>query len=159
MDIDWKHLAKTDGYKSLKAAYIKSVMDAEKSRARGHRPMRDKAEFLELFNWVIARAKHYAHHTSKPIDTVLTEWESKRDYWWLNYYQDCRQPKFHSNSKKPISMGGMRKLITLDGFYRNDKKAKARRIVDCISREQKKNSSKVKQRWSMDRKARYKRHR
>ena len=54
LKIDWKHLATTPGYKSLKAAYIKDVEKSERYRHKhGCAPMRDKAEFLEHFNWVI----------------------------------------------------------------------------------------------------------
>ena len=103
--IDWKHLATTTGYKSLKVAYVNDVQKAAKQK----HPMRRKSEFLHKFQWVINRAKHYAHNTGKSIDIILNEWEEKRDYWWLNYYQDCRQPKFHSNSKKPMGINGIRK--------------------------------------------------
>lgn len=100
MKIDWKHLATTTGYKSLKKAYIHDVKDAAKQK----HPMRRKAEFIRHFQWVIGRASHYAHHTGKSIEYVLDGWEFKRDYWWLNYYQDCKQPKFHSKSLKTPAM-------------------------------------------------------
>lgn len=94
MPIDWKHLATTTGYKSLKAAYIR---DVQGSRRQKH-PLRRKAEFLRKFQWVISRAKHYAYHTGESIESILNSWEEKRNYWWLNYYQECNQPKFHSYS-------------------------------------------------------------
>lgn len=100
--INWKHLATTKGYKSLKAAYIHDVRDAVARKQKFGRAMRDKAEFLKLFNWVINRAKHYSHHTGKPIDIILNEWEEKRTYWWLNFYQDCRQPKFRIKLKDKV---------------------------------------------------------
>jgi hypothetical protein len=99
MKINWKHLATTPGYKSLKAAYIKDVQHAERYRSRfGRKPMREKEEFLQKFKWVIGRATHYAHRTNRSVEDVLWSWESDRDHWWLNYYQDCRQPK-----KKSVS--------------------------------------------------------
>lgn len=52
MKIDWKHLASTPGYISLKKAYIYDVVEANQQRQRGYKPMRDKAEFLKHFNWV-----------------------------------------------------------------------------------------------------------
>jgi len=97
MRIDWKYLATTDGYKSLKAAYVRDVQKSAKFK----RPMRDKVEFLTQFRWVIGRAKHYAHHTGRSMESILNEWEENRAYWWLNYYQDCRQPKFHSGARLP----------------------------------------------------------
>lgn len=95
MKIDWKHLATMPGYRSLKAAYIRDVQTATRSA----RPMRDKAEFLHKFIWVISRAKHYAQHFQVPIENVLDNWELNRDYWWLNYYQEARQPKFYTNDR------------------------------------------------------------
>lgn len=82
MKIDWKKLAKTEGYKSLKAAYIKSV------KREG-----SKGRFLRKFYWVVNRAKNYSHSTKIPVDVVLTEWEKNRSYGWLNYYSNPQQPR------------------------------------------------------------------
>ena len=95
-DINWKHVAKSPGYKSLKAAYIRDVKNSTESKRRS---MRDKAEFLRKFQWVIARATHYAYKHNVRIEVILNEWEAARNYWWLNYYQDCMQPKI----RKPIT--------------------------------------------------------
>ncbi len=89
MYINWKYLATTPGYRSLKAAYIHDV----KKSAKSDRPLRGKIEFLKLFNWVICRAKHYSYRMQIPIEQVLNNWEKDRTYWWLNYYQDARQSK------------------------------------------------------------------
>jgi len=97
---NWKEIHKCSGYRSLKAEYIRNVQNAEARRRRGHRPMRDKAEYLKHFNWIIGRAKHYAHETGLPITWILNLWESKRKYCWLNFYQNNCQPKFHSKSIK-----------------------------------------------------------
>lgn len=90
MKIDWKVVASSPGYKSLKASYVRDL-------TRGNR---SKQELLRKFRWVIDRAKHYAHHKGTFLQDVLNHWESKRDYWWLNYYQESNQPKFHSGSIK-----------------------------------------------------------
>jgi hypothetical protein len=81
----------------LKAAYVRDVQKAAESKWT---PMRKKAEFLHLFKWVLGRAQHYAHKTGIPMACILYNWERKRDYWWLNYYQDSQQPRFHSKSLK-----------------------------------------------------------
>lgn len=94
MNINWKQLATTPGYKSLKAAYIKDVQDIQRHKY----PMRKKEELLAKFNWVIGRAMYYAHRNGRPIGNILWSWESDRNYWWLNYYQDSNQPK-----KKSVS--------------------------------------------------------
>ena len=99
MNIDWKKVAASPGYKSLKAAYIHDVQESERYRARlGRKPMREKEEFLRKFKWVIGRAMYYAHKYNRPIEAILWSWESDRNYWWLNYYQEGRQPK-----KKSVS--------------------------------------------------------
>lgn len=92
-NINWKHVAKSPGYKSLKAAYIHDVERA----GRDKRPMRRKEEFLRKFNWVIGRATHYAYYSGVRIEVILNEWEANRNYWWLNYYQDCNQPKLRKS--------------------------------------------------------------
>ena len=121
MQIDWKYLATTKGYQSLKAAYISDVQEATKDS----HPMRKKEELLRHFQWVINRAKHYAHHTGEPMQVILKRWEEKRSYWWLNYYQDCSQPKFTSKSIKQMSVNGIRKQYRNNFFYsKGDSKKK-----------------------------------
>ena len=148
MKIDWKHLATTSGYKSLKATYVRDVRYASRQK----RPMRDKAEYLRQFQWVINRAKHYANHTGKSIETILNEWEAKRDYGWLNYYQDGRQPKFHSGGKKNMGIRGIRKYYKK--VYSHDPTRIRERIQSFLIYESKGKPKKEKPRWSMPRKKR-----
>lgn len=145
MDINWKHLATTPGYKSLKEAYASDI----KKNWRG------KQESLRKFQWVLCRAKHYAHHTGRTIEEILNEWESKRDYWWLNYYQDSNQPKFHSNSKKPMAYRGLRNYYKKNIFYRNLPIKAGKRAMDELHRDA--STNKQKSRWTMKRKKREKR--
>jgi len=99
MRIDWKSLAKSEGYRSLKAALIKDVTKA----SRQQRPMRKKAEFYKLFRWVIARAKHYAFRKGVPIEVVLDGWESTRNRsWWLSHYGEHHQPKLPSGRPRNV---------------------------------------------------------
>jgi len=140
MKIDWKHLATTPGYMSLKEAYITDV----------RKKNRTKAESIRKFQWVINRAKHYASHTGKTIEVILNEWEEKRTYWWLNYYQNCAQPKFHSNSNKPQGINGIRKHYKSCNYYANDPVKFRERMKDFIKKE----SAKAKPRWTMARKKR-----
>lgn len=147
MKIDWKHLATTPGYRSLKAAYTRDVQESEADRVRFKRkPMREKPEFLKLFNWVICRAKHYAIKQDRPIEEVLNEWEEKRDYWWLNYYQSSRQPKLHSKSLKPEGINGMRKYFKTS-FYRNDPQKLKNYLCKYICKEDTQKSTKLPKRW------------
>lgn len=107
MKVDWKYFSQTDGYKSLKAAYMRDVKQAGNER----RPMRSKEEFYERFQWVINRCVHYAHALNKKPWEVLDEWELKRGHWWLNFYQESRQPKIRptSISRKPMGIRGIKK--------------------------------------------------
>lgn len=145
MKIDWKHLASTAGYKSLMAAVTKDVQSASRRRERGNIPMRDKKEFMTKFRWAICRATHYSQHTGKPVHKILTEWESKRDYWWLNFYSDHNLPKLSkNNSLKPLGIRGARKYYH-KGHFGNPKEKMVMFIRTQI------NSSK--KRWDKAKKA------
>lgn len=151
MQIDWKHLATTVGYKSLKATYIKAVQGA----ARQKRPMRLKAEYLRRFQWVINRAIHYAYHTGKSIELILNEWEEKRTYYcWLNFYQDYHQPKFHSNSCKPQGIRGTRKYYRNDSWYANKPARLRDRMRSFRAYENSNKPEKPKPRWTTARRNR-----
>jgi hypothetical protein len=41
---------------------------------------------------VIERADHYAEKLGTTREAVLEAWETGRDYWYMNYYQDNNQP-------------------------------------------------------------------
>lgn len=106
-NINWKEVSKCPGYISLKKCYTNDLIKKQRS----------KKELLKLFNWVICRAKHYSYVKNTPIEEILNGWESDRNYWWLNYYQECKQPKFNSYSLKPLNINGMRKQFKQHGFY------------------------------------------
>lgn len=150
MKIDWKHLATTTGYKSLKAAYIHDVEEAVKQK----RPLREKEEFLRLFRWVIGRAKHYSYRTGISIESILNEWEEDRGYWWLNFYQPGKQPKLHSKSIKPMGINGIRAYYKKNSLGCDDSQAVKNRVSSFIQHEQREASTKKKGRWSSDRKNR-----
>lgn len=126
MKIDWKEVSKSEGYRSLKAAYIKDVQNSKKQKY----PMRDKEEFLKHFNWVINRAKHYAVKKNISIIVVLNEWESKRKYWWLNYYKNCNQPKIHTNKLKHKGVRYFLKYFKEQ--YKHDHKRRRLRMKELI---------------------------
>lgn len=147
MKIDWKKVSKTPGYVSLKAAYIRDVQEAAKSQDKGYHPMRSKKEFLEHFRWVIGRAEHYAHHKNTTIDVILNEWEDKRTYWWLNYYQNNRQPLLNRSS---VCLPPSIKLLRKNKRYsRYPKKYKQKAIFSELLRLQEINSTKSPKRWKM----------
>lgn len=53
---------------------------------------RSKEELDLKLEWVLSRATAYAEVCGVERDDVLKAWEAKRDYWWINFYQDCNQP-------------------------------------------------------------------
>ena len=57
-----------------------------------------KCEYCAKFKWAVDRAKHYAEKTGIPYLEILKSWEQKRTYWYLNYYQDCKQPEIKNGS-------------------------------------------------------------
>jgi len=83
--IDWKHLATTPGYRSLKAAYIHDTVSG--------RSFSSKQSLYKHFTWVINRAKNYSHATGRSIEDVLNVWENDRTYSWDNYYQSGYLPR------------------------------------------------------------------
>ncbi len=91
-NIDWKYLSTTYGYKSLKEAYINTI--------QRKKSFKSKQLLYKKFQWVISRAKHYACTTGVSIESILNGWENDRTYSWENYYQENRQPRFHSNCKQ-----------------------------------------------------------
>ena len=90
MKIDWKHLATTEGYKSLKNDVIRDI--------KSKRTFNSKENLWNRFHWIINRAKHYAHETGLTIENILNQWEAKRNYWWVNYYQESNFQKLRSCS-------------------------------------------------------------
>ena len=145
MDINWKEFSKSPGYISLKKAYIEDIKKG----------WRNKKESYKHFQWVINRAKHYSNYIGTSIESVLNIWEVNRDYWWLSYYQETKQYKFHSHSLKKMEIKGIRKHFKK--IYRNGPKRRAKRMVKYIQNIQKSKSTKIKPRWSNERKRRMKR--
>ena len=70
------------GYDSLVAEY-EYCAQREPDRAKG---------WKEKLDWALARADQYADYLGIDRDTVLAAWEERRDYWYVNYYQEANQP-------------------------------------------------------------------
>lgn len=49
--------------------------------------------YREKLQWVLDRAQDYASATGMDAGEILDAWESRRDYWYMNYYQESNQPK------------------------------------------------------------------
>ncbi len=155
MKIDWKVVAQSPGYKSLKATMIRAIQRNNKEIQKwpNRRPMRSKDAFKKHFNWVISRAIQNANYRKVTLDVVLNEWESKRDYCWLNFYQESRQPKLFDpiNKKKPI---GIRTYAKKDIWYKDNPIKKKAFVFKHLMWEQKQKSKRKdgKARWTKQRK-------
>ncbi|WP_417536305.1 hypothetical protein [Methylophaga sp.] len=148
MKVDWKFFSKTPGYKSLKEAYMHDCRRAGKEA----RPMRNKDEYYKKFQWVIARCLHYASKQNRTPWDVLNEWESKRTYWWINFYQDCNQPKImpESISRKDMHIRGLKKYYKYCRFPDSNNRIN-QRITEHLKAKRTK-----KARWTIEKKSRRK---
>jgi len=151
MKIDWKEVAASPGYISMKAAVAN---EAKRTAKWGRKP---DERYAQCFNFAINRAKHYALHIEGVIFvnmtyaliTILNDWEDKRDYSFINYYSDYNFPKFHSGNKKLLGVRGQIKGYRKDRFYRDPKK-RQKRILLLLVGQQKAASKKAKPRWTSE---------
>lgn len=49
-------------------------------------------KYCDKYKWILDRAEEYAEVLGISRDEVLNGWEKHRDYWYMNYYQDSKQP-------------------------------------------------------------------
>ena len=75
-------LLESEGYRRLLAA----VERDEKQSPHFH-------DYRAKLAWIIARANHYAEKTGLTAVSILEAWEQRRDYWYMNYYQEANQPE------------------------------------------------------------------
>lgn len=98
-----------DGYEKLKAAVIKDCTDHDgcgcfnpdgcniegakigKYGEPGYKHCTHR--YCNTLKWAVDRAKHYSEKLGIPWEEILNSWESERNYWYMNYYQECRQPR------------------------------------------------------------------
>ena len=151
MLINWKHLASTTGYKSLKAAMEQDVQDANRSRQHGQIPMRDKVEFRRQFVKVIRHAVRYSNLHKVPVHEVLTEWEGNRRQWWMSYPALSKSVQ-GGTSLEPVGLKGVLRYYKGSRYSAN----KITTRITYHARTERKNSNK-KTRWTSDKKARVKR--
>lgn len=89
MKINWHEVAQSAGYKRLK----KAVMDdcARESNCFNTMGCNNSKSTCfnkpcDAFKHIIDLAKNHSHYTGKSVGEILTEWESERTYWYVNYY-------------------------------------------------------------------------
>lgn len=49
--------------------------------------------YCDKLKWIKTRAEEYAAYLNVSWLDVIAGWESKRTYWFMNYYQEYNQPK------------------------------------------------------------------
>jgi len=91
-----------EGYKKLLAAV--EADEAKDPRNHG----RYFHDYREKLSWAVERAKHYGEKLGLDPAALLDQWESKRRYWYMNYYQDAQQPR--------IDAANVRVFETVDEF-------------------------------------------
>jgi hypothetical protein len=69
-----------EGYRKLLNA-----VECDEQKGRFH-------DYRGKLEWVVSRAKHYAEMTGLGVEKILDAWESRRNYWYMNFYQECNQP-------------------------------------------------------------------
>ena len=97
---DLIELKKCKGYQTLSQAVEQDIARNQKN-----------TEYAEKLNWVIDRVLHYAEKLNLSASELLNKWEEKRDYWYMNYYQDCNMPK--------IEEGKVFVFDTVDDFLKS----------------------------------------
>lgn len=55
-------------------------------------------KYCDKFKWTVDRAKHYGEKLGLNWENVLASWEADREYWYMNYYQNCNQPEIKGDS-------------------------------------------------------------
>jgi hypothetical protein len=77
------------GYKKLLAAVEHDEVTDSGFKTHG----RYFHDYRGKMAWTVERVKHYAEKLSLDPAALLDQWESKRRYWYMNYYQDANQPR------------------------------------------------------------------
>ncbi len=82
------------GMASLQAAYQADLQAGNQSQ-----------EVLDTkLKWVLERADQYAKACNTTREKILEAWETKRTYWWVNFYQGCNQPNLEEHGTTPVVM-------------------------------------------------------
>jgi len=126
MQIDWKTVSRSEGYGSLKAAYMSDLRAKHRSRS--------KAELQKHFRWVIGRAMHYAVRQGRELHHVLNQWERERQSWWFGWYIDHRQPKLPSGKPRNVKPMKSATYVRSDYFHSRDPIRRFKSIRDTRRR-------------------------
>lgn len=98
--LEAEKLEESNGYKKLKKSVEHDIADNLKYNKNFYCSFNKNGcnnkgcyhKYCDTFKWVIERATHYAEVLKLSVSEILDIWEEDRDYWYMNYYQDCNQP-------------------------------------------------------------------
>jgi hypothetical protein len=161
MKLDWKKIAQSTGYKSMKAA----VTDEANRCAKYKRKPDDR--YKKAFNFAINRAKHYTHKKVTELGIryspdlltiyfidILDTWENKRTYNFMSFYSNYNIPKLYDEKFKPWKINAYIKSYKKERFW--NKQDRSIRIRSAINNFRKNNATKNPKRWEEARKKREK---
>lgn len=86
------------GYDSLLAAYRSSCENW---------PGQEE-NYKAKFEWALKRAQQYADKLGVEREVILQKWEERRDYWYMNFYQECNQPDLEKGALPVITVAQWR---------------------------------------------------
>lgn len=109
MKIDWKALAKTEGYISLKEAYAVSLL--REFRWRTNYPA-EKRQLHRKFMQAIGKVKSEASILGISMKVVINSWElqrAKEKHGWDSFYGPHHRKISNSGVLKPLGIRGLKK--------------------------------------------------
>ena len=68
--------------------------------------------------WIKERVHHYSIQLGIPEVEILTAWEEKRSYWYMNYYQDANQPILSSSVRVFDTLQEFKEAVHRDQGFR-----------------------------------------
>jgi hypothetical protein len=89
---------------------------------------------MKTLLFAVNRAFHYEEKTGIPAGEILTAWESRRDHWYMNYYQEANQPLIDGESSRVFeTTDDLVEAIGKDGFRCPNCKGVSRSPYECDS--------------------------
>ncbi len=98
-------ITESEGYKR-----IRSGIDRNATKwGNGH-------DYEGKLAWIVERAQHYADMTGLDASDILNAWEKQRDYWYMNFYQDAKQPRIDAGVRVFETQEALREAVGTAGF-------------------------------------------
>jgi hypothetical protein len=85
---------------------------------KGKQSTRCFHRYCDKFKWVLDRAQVYAEAMGVTQGEILTAWESGRNYWYMNYYQESNQPTIDGDLRVFETVGDLLGSIDKEKGFR-----------------------------------------